>query len=389
MMPYRIDFHRHVIPDVYLEALDQAAVRDPLHGVAYPRWDAGTDLGLMDRHGIRAAMVSITFPGVNFADGRAAARLTRACNEAMAQLIADHPTRYGAFALIPLPQVDAALREIDYALDVLGLDGVGLFTNHRGTYLGDPDFDRVFARLAERDTLITVHPAPPPATGQPAFGLPAPLYEYPFDTTRAVANLLFSGTLDRHPGLRIILSDAGGTIPYLAKRFTYAATINPKLAPRQPHDLLGSLRRLYYETAMSANPSTLIALASFVGTDHILFGTDYPFMPESETADTIAGLGEFFGRPALANIEQNNAAALVPRLAAIHACRLSSHRSPRLGIPPDLDDVNPSGRPDRRDAVGTIPAPTTAGPQKLAHLDNRSCMTRSSPGAAGLRPCAE
>lgn len=318
-MPHRIDFHRHVIPDVYLKAMNQAGVRDPLHGVAYPPWDADIDLGLMDRYGIRAAMVSITFPGVNFADGREAGRLSRASNEAMAKLIADHPTRYGAFALIPLPQVNAALREIDYALDVLGLDGVGLFTNHRGTYLGDPELDPIFARLAERDALITVHPAPPPATGQPAFELPAPLYEYPFDTTRAVANLLFSGTLDRHPGLRIILNHAGGTVPYLAKRLTYAATINPKLASRQPHDLLGSLRRLYYETAMSANPYTLAALAAFVGTEHILLGTDYPFLPESETADTIAGIGDFFDDASLADIEQNNAAALVPRLAAIRA----------------------------------------------------------------------
>jgi 6-methylsalicylate decarboxylase len=180
--PNRIDFHRHVIPDIYLKAMNQAGVRDPLHGVAYPRWDVDTDLGLMDRHGIRAAMVSITFPGVNFADGREAARAARASNEALAKLIADHPSRYGAFALIPLPQVDAALREIDYALDILGLDGVALFTNHRGTYLGDPGFDRVFARLAERDALITIHPAPPAATNQPTFGLPAPLYEYPFDT---------------------------------------------------------------------------------------------------------------------------------------------------------------------------------------------------------------
>jgi hypothetical protein len=106
-------------------------------------------------------------------------------------------------------------------------------------------------------------------------------------------------------------------VPYLAKRLTYASTVNPKLAPPVPQNLLGSLRRLYYKTAMSANPSTLIALASFVSTDRILFGADYPFMPESETAETIAGLGEFFGPPALANIEQNNAAALVPRLAAI------------------------------------------------------------------------
>jgi 6-methylsalicylate decarboxylase len=319
MTPYCIDFHRHVIPDVYLDAVNEAGVRDPLHGVAYPRWDIDTDLGLMDRYGIRAAMVSITFPGVNFADGHETARLARACNEALAQLIADHPTRYVAFALIPLLQVDPALREIDYALDVLGLDGVGLFTNYRGTYLGDPGFDRVFARLAEHDALITIHPAPPAATDQPTFGLPAPLYEYPFDTTRTVVNLLFSGTLDRHPNLRIIVNHAGGTVPYLAKRFTYAATINPNLAPRVPHDLLGSLRHLYYETAMSANPYTLAALAAFVSTDHILFGTDYPFLPESETADTIAGIGDFFDDASLADIEQNNAIALVPRLAAIHA----------------------------------------------------------------------
>jgi 6-methylsalicylate decarboxylase len=132
-------------------------------------------------------------------------------------------------------------------------------------------------------------------------------------------NLLFSGTLDRHPSLRIIVNHAGGTVPYLAKRFTYAATVNPKLAPRVPHDLLGSLRHLCYETAMSANRYTLAALAAFVSTNHILFGTDYPFMPESETADTIAGIGDLFDAASLADIEQNNAIALVPRLAAIHA----------------------------------------------------------------------
>jgi 6-methylsalicylate decarboxylase len=317
--PHRIDVHRHVIPGTYLTAMDHAGVSDPLHGVDYPHWDIETDLGLMDRHGIRAAVVSITFPGAEFAEGREAARVARASNEAMAQLVADHPARYAALALLPLPQVDDALREIDYALDTLGLDGVGLFTNHRGTYLGDPEFEPVLAKLAERDALITVHPAPPAAANQPNFGLPAPLYEYPFDTTRTVANLLFSGTLDRHPGLRIILCHAGGTVPYLARRLTYAATINPKLAPREPHDLLGSLRHLYYETAMSANPYTLAALASFVGTDHILFGSDYPFMPESETAETITGIREFFDPASLADIEQNNAVALVPRLAAVRA----------------------------------------------------------------------
>jgi 6-methylsalicylate decarboxylase len=313
--PHRIDFHHHVIPDIYLKAMDQAGLREPLPGVHYPHWDVDTDLDMMDRHGIRAAMVSVTFPALNFLEGREAARLARASNEAMAQLVADYPSRYGALALIPLPPVDAALREIDYALDVLGLDGVGLFTNHRRTYLGDPTFDPVFARLAERNALIVIHPAPPAGTDQPTFGLPDQLYEYPFDTTRTVANLLFSGTLDRYSGLRIVLCHGGGTVPYLAKRLTYGSRISPGLAARQPRDLLRSLRNLYYETAMSANPYTLAALAAFVDTGHILFGSDYPFTPESGTAETIAGIGEFFDSASLAAIEHNNAAALVPRLA--------------------------------------------------------------------------
>ena len=319
MAPHRIDVHHHVIPDTYLEAMNRAGVDQPIPGVAYPRWSVEEDLDLMDRHGIQTAVVSITAPGVAFADGPEAARVARATNEAMARLISDHPGRYGAFALVPLPDVDAALREIDYALDVLGLDGVGLFTNHRGTYLGDAAFDRLFAALAERDALIHVHPAAPAATDQPGFGLPPSLYEFTFDTTRMVANLLYSGTLDRHPGLRIILSHAGGAVPFLAKRLTYAATINPRLHDRQPRDLLASLRNLYYDTAMAANRPALAALTELVDTDHILFGTDYPFMPESTTAETVAEVRAFFGADTdlVLDIERNNAAALLPRLARL------------------------------------------------------------------------
>ncbi|AEY85442.1 metal-dependent hydrolase [Streptomyces hygroscopicus subsp. jinggangensis 5008] len=317
MEPHRIDVHHHIIPETYRRAMDRAGVSDPIAGVAYPTWDVDTDLDVMDRHGIRAAVVSITAPGVAFVSGPEAARVARATNEAMAQLISDHPGRYGGFALVPLPDVDAALKEIDYALDVLGLDGVGLFSNHRGTYLGDQRFDRLFAALAERDALIHVHPASPAVTGQDDFGLPPSLYEFTFDTTRAVANLLYSGTLDRHPHLRIILSHAGGTVPFLAKRLTYAATINPRLGDRQPQDLLASLRRLYYDTAMASNRPALTALTELVGTDHILFGTDYPFMPESTTAETVAGVRTFFDHDSVLDVEHHNAAALLPRFAKL------------------------------------------------------------------------
>lgn len=315
MPAHRIDVHHHVIPAAYRAEMARAGVVEPIAGVAYPEWDLHADLDLMDRHGIESAVVSVTAPGVGFTAGPAASRIARATNEFMAGLIADHPTRFGAFALVPLPDVDAALREIDYALEVLGLDGVGLFTNHRGVYLGDPAFDRIFARLSEAGVLVHVHPAVPAATGQPGFGLPPSLYEFTFDTTRAVANLLYSGTLDRHPGLRMILSHAGGTVPYLANRLTYAATINPRLAPREPHDLIASLRRLYYDVAMSANPHTLAALTSLIDTRQILFGTDYPFMPESTTQQTVTGVEEFFPGESRTLIERDNALRLLPRLA--------------------------------------------------------------------------
>lgn len=314
MQPYRIDVHRHVIPPVYLSAMRDAGVDTPIAGVAYPTWDVQTDLAEMDRSGIQSAIVSITAPGVGFATGRTAASAARATNEYLAQLRSDHPTRYGAFAILPLPDVEAALAEIEYATGVLGLDGVGLFSNHRGTYLGDPAFERVFARLAEADVLTHVHPAVPPATDQPQFGLPPSLYEFTFDTTRMVANLLYSGTLDRYPGLRLILSHAGGAVPFLAKRLTYADTINPALAPRRPADLFGSLRRLYYDTAMSANPHTLAALTSLIDADHILFGSDYPFMPASTTTETIDGITAFFTDADRQLVERGNAIRLLPWL---------------------------------------------------------------------------
>jgi predicted TIM-barrel fold metal-dependent hydrolase len=89
----------------------------------------------MDQSGVQSAIVSITAPGVGFATGRAAAPVARATNEYLAQLRGDHPARYGAFAILPLPDVEAALAEIDYATGVLGLDGVGLFSSHRAPTL--------------------------------------------------------------------------------------------------------------------------------------------------------------------------------------------------------------------------------------------------------------
>jgi len=311
----RIDVHHHVVPAIWQDAIARLSSTPAIPGVDDVSWDLETDLEVMDRNGIQAALASITAPGVAFAQGEDAVKIARGVNEFLAGLVAEHPARYGAFALIPLPDVDAAIEEANYALDILKLDGIGLFTHYRGTYLGDPAFDRFFALLAERQAVSFLHPVIPAASDQPTFGLPPSLYEFTFDTTRAVASLLYSGTLDRHPDLRLILSHAGGTIPYLAQRLTYAATISAAVAPRQPRDLLSSLRRLYYDTAMSANPHTLSGLTSLIEPDHILFGTDYPYMPESTTEATVAGVNSFFSGTDRDAIGRANSIRLFPDLA--------------------------------------------------------------------------
>ena len=316
IQPHRIDVHHHIIPTIYLEALRRQGIADPIPGVDFPAWDVQTTLAMMDRQGIATAMVSISEPGVYFGNVALARDLARQLNEFSARLVADHPQRFGAFAVLPLPDVEAALRELAYALDTLKLDGIGLLTNYRGTYLGDAALDALFAELNRRQVATFIHPSTPPSKDQPTFGLPPSLYEFTFDTTRTVVNLLYSGTLDRYPHVRLILSHAGGTVPYLAKRLTFGPVIGSYLKARAPQNLIASLRQLYYDVATSASPYALPSLQALVDPSHILFGSDYPFMPEAGVADNVAGLADYegFDQQARGKIERENARALFPRL---------------------------------------------------------------------------
>jgi predicted TIM-barrel fold metal-dependent hydrolase len=313
-LPPGIDVHHHAIPPVYRAALERAGLVDPIPGVDYPSWSVAQTLDLMDRRGIAVAVLSITEPGVHFTDAAVAKGLAREVNEFYADLIRESPHRFGAFAALPLPDVDAALEELAYAVDVLGLDGVGVMTNYRGLYLGEERFDPLLAEVERRELPIFAHPASPPSGDR--LGLPVSLYEFTFDTTRMVANLLYRGTLDRHPELRVILSHAGGAVPFLAKRLTYGPTITGALAGGPPRDAIASLERLYYDTAMSASQYALPSLRALVDPSHILLGTDYPFMPEDTTVETLAGLEAFDGFDGAdrAAIARDNALGLLPRL---------------------------------------------------------------------------
>lgn len=319
MNPYRIDVHHHILPAEYVKAVARFGVADA-GDVAFPPWSASAAISLMDRAGIGTAVTSIAAPGVSFGDKLAARSLARYCNEFSARLIADFPHRFGAFAVLPLPDVDGTLAEIEYALDTLRLDGVVMLASIGERYLGDPAFEAVFDELNRRKAVVFVHPTVPVTSRNVKVAVPAAMVEFVFDTTRAAASLVYSGTLERCPDLSIILSHAGGTVPYVAWRLAQGA-LYPRLREKAPQGALAYLKKLYYDTAMSATPYALSSLRELVDPSHVLFGSDWPFLPEPQVQESVAGLASYqgFGAIAKAQIERGNALALFPRIGRLLA----------------------------------------------------------------------
>jgi predicted TIM-barrel fold metal-dependent hydrolase len=298
----RIDTHAHVHPPAYREALGDA----PLPPMTLADLETA-----MERHEIDAAVISTGPPGAYLgpaADGR---DLARRANDGLAEIVAAQPQRFAAVATLPLPDVNAALGELDRVYDELSLDGVLLLTNTAGTYLGDPAWEPLFAALNERRAYVFVHPGLPPHP----LPLPHPvwMYEFPFETVRAASNLIYSGTLERHPSIRFQLAHLGGAAPFLAHRIASLADREPERAEQAPAGAIAYLKRLYYDTGLSNNAPALAATREVTSLDHVVFGTDWPYAALPPSGDPAPDLN-VLGPDGRAAIEFANAAALVPRL---------------------------------------------------------------------------
>jgi len=243
--PGIIDVHHHILPKVYTETLSKIGITRA-NGARFPHWDPQKSIKLMDRNGIRTALTSISSPGVYFGDTGFAIELSRRCNEFSADLISQYPERFGGFAVLPLPDTQAAAAEIAYALDVLKLDGVVLLSNVEGKYPGDPQFDEVYAELDRRKAVVYVHPTEPHDNRFPEMNLPPSFFEFPFDTTRAVATLIGRDIPGRFPNIRFIIAHAGGTAPYLAWKMSLTARISSMDGSRA----VSCLKQFYYDTAL-------------------------------------------------------------------------------------------------------------------------------------------
>jgi 6-methylsalicylate decarboxylase len=310
-----IDVHQHVIPDVYRAALARIGVMGSGEN-PWPQWSMARAIELMDENDIAGVVLSIASPGAYFGDIDFTRDLVRDCNEALARMVGDRPAKFAAMAYVPLPDVTAAVREVEYALDVLKLDGINLLTHHGDRYLGHPDEDELYAALDRRRAIVFVHPVRPESL--PPVDYPAGLTELVFDTTRAIANLLCTGTLAKYPNIRFIMSHMGGTAPFLLFRLS-GLDDDPKLRARIPDGVAAYLNRLYYDVAQSAAPLSFRALLEVADPSRILFGTDYPFARRAEKVlkDTIEAFGRFDGFDAVLRrrIAADNARILFPRFA--------------------------------------------------------------------------
>ena len=271
-----IDTHHHMLPDFFWRETNDSHA--PVGGLAPLQWSKEAMISFMDDAGIDVAVMSVSTPGVHLGNSEKARVLARRCNEFAAELVHARPDRFASFACIPLPDIDASLDELSYAIDVLRLDGVVLFTNSRGVYLGDPTLEPVFAELERRKSVVHVHPNPSPDAVAHSLGLPDNLLDFPTDTNRAVAQMHYSNRFARTPNVKYIFSHAGGSIPYLAARFAIIDEMGFIAGGELRGAATDMFRRIYWDTALAASDPVLRMLRDVAGINQVLYGTDFPYL---------------------------------------------------------------------------------------------------------------
>jgi predicted TIM-barrel fold metal-dependent hydrolase len=306
--PNLIDVHHHFAPPAYV-----AENRNKVSPAALD-WTPQKALDAMDAQGVSTAVLSLALPGVWFGDADAARRTSRLCNDYAADLARSHTGRFGLFPVVPLPDTEGSLREIEYAFDVLKADGIGILTSYSdgsgSKWLGNPAFVPVFEELNRRKAVVFVHPIVASCCQKLLPDVSPLVSEIPQDTTRAVTNLLFTGTFARFRDIRFIFSHGGGDVPMVMGRLHDYA---PKdIAEKAPNGIDYELRRLYYDIAGTAWPPAIAALSKLVPVTQILFGSDNPFVPLWETAERMMQLG--LSQSDLRAIGRDNALALLPNL---------------------------------------------------------------------------
>ena len=301
---FYVDVHAHIFPDFYADSMREAGI-DDIDGWKNPEWSVEATIKAMDEHKIKTQVLSMSSPGIDFLEGEKASKMARRLNELLAQLVSDHSPRFGALAILPLPDIDASLAEIAYACDTLQVDGFGLTSNYHGVYLGDPALDKVFAELNRRKAVVFVHPTVPPHWKTFTIGLPAPVMEYVFDSTRMAQSLVHNGVKAKYADMTIMVAHGGGTLPFTKQRVV-------KFLMNGKNDLFSTFG---YEMTATTEPEQIRATMTIADPKLCFMGFDNPFMKPDwwgPLQDTLEAYD--FDPGVLRDIQHGNALRLFPKV---------------------------------------------------------------------------
>ncbi len=311
LAPLKIDVFPHIFPMPVFQRIGQlkpAFVHGPIEEGRPALYDLDARFRMMDRYDNYVQVLTLAAPPIeDFAEGQAAIDLAELANDSMAELCSAYPDRFLGFAAsVSLHDVDSGVREADRAVRQLGALGVQIFTNVRGQPMDAPRFEPLYARMAELDKLVWIHPTrtedhPDYVTeSKSKYGLFFK-FGWPYETTVCISRLIFSGIVERYPRLRFLTHHAGGIIPHLAGRLGLRQDspnqrkgigVDDRFTPEYTVQLY---KRFYGDSVFSGAHGPLQCAIEFYGLDHILFGTDMPFGGEA---------GELFVRETVADIEQ-------------------------------------------------------------------------------------
>ncbi|KAK7023930.1 Metallo-dependent hydrolase [Favolaschia claudopus] len=339
----KIDLHTHYLTPFYRKALEKAGHVPGPDGLPFtPDWSPEEHLAYMDKNNVAKAILSCSSPGTHLipGDDEFAREVTRETNEYAAALKRKHPTRFGFFASLSLPDVQSALVEIDYALDTLDADGFVLLSNHQGMYLGDPRLAPVYAKLNARRAIVFVHPTAPcvghacvhsdPARKRVLDGAPLndaypiPMMEFLFDSTRTFADLLVSGTAAAHPHISFIVPHCGSALPSVLDRVLmvsqhkfpgYDARDTQPISETALRDMFAN--QFYFDLAGMAMPNQIHHMLRWINHSRLAYGSDIPWTPASRAEGLLQTMQEEFPKlftdQEIRDICEGNAAKLLKK----------------------------------------------------------------------------